>query len=34
MGDIYDELSAFAKPFNGIYDGWERPMTEEDDNVN
>lgn len=30
MGAIYDELSAFAKRFNGAYDGWERPMTDDD----
>jgi Regulator of ribonuclease activity B len=30
MGEIYDELSAFARWFNGAYDGWERPMTEGD----
>ena len=30
MGDNYDELSRFAEGFNGAYDGWERPMTEDD----
>ena len=31
MGDLYYELSVFAKRFNGRYDGWERPMTDDDD---
>jgi Regulator of ribonuclease activity B len=28
MDLIYDDLSAFAKRFKGVYDGWEHPMTE------
>lgn len=27
MEDIYFELTAFAAEFEGVYDGWERPMT-------
>jgi hypothetical protein len=34
MGDVYNELSAFARRFGGVYDGWERPMTEDDEYVN
>ncbi len=30
MEDIYSELTAFAAQFDGVYDGWERPMTEGD----
>jgi hypothetical protein len=30
MEDIYLELTGFASRLGGVYDGWERPMTEED----
>jgi hypothetical protein len=28
MGPIWEELTAFAARFGGVYDGWERPMDE------
>ena len=27
MGEIYFELTTLAAGLNGVYDGWERPMT-------
>ena len=30
MEDVYFELTAFAAGFSGVYDGWERPMTDGD----
>jgi hypothetical protein len=27
-GPIFDELTAFANQFNGIYDGYERPLSD------
>jgi len=34
MEDIYNELCAFAEEFHGHYDGWERPMDNEDECMN
>ena len=28
-GPIFEELTAFANQFNGIYDGYERPLSED-----
>lgn len=34
MEDIYNELCSFAEELYGHYDGWERPVDDEDECLN